>query len=69
MVTKYQTQRGEVLDAICYRIYRAGSGYVEAVLDANPGLTAPILPAGTVITLPDVALPDADEVPVVTLWD
>ena len=61
-------QIAEALDALCRRVYGDESGYVEAVLDANPGLTAAILPAGTVIVLPDLAPPDAADVPVVTLW-
>ncbi|SMC43294.1 P2-like prophage tail protein X [Fulvimarina manganoxydans] len=64
------TETKEMLDVICRRTYGDESGYVEAVLDANPGLAAlgPILPVGTSILLPDI--PTAIEVvPVVTLWD
>lgn len=57
------------LDLVCRRAYGDESGYVEAVLDANPGLAAVrILPAGTVIALPDLAQ-TATVAPVVTLWD
>jgi len=66
----YKTQQGEMLDAICRAIYGDESGYVEQVLEANPGLAAQPapLPIGTVISLPD--LPTAAEVvPVVSLWD
>ncbi len=62
--------QGEVLDVICTRAYGGESGYVEAVLNANPGLAAlgPFLPMGTVVVLPEIA--KAFEVtPVVTLWD
>lgn len=66
----YTTRQGEMVDAICRRVYGDESGYVERVLDANPGLAEkPIpLPIGTVIDLPE--LPRAAEVvPVVNLWD
>lgn len=59
-----------MVDAICRRAYGDESGYVEAVLDANPGLAAMASPllARTVIVLPDV--PQASEVVrVVSLWD
>lgn len=67
-MTSITLQIAEALDAVCRRVYGDETGYVEAVLDANPGLTGPILPAGTVIVLPDLAPPDAADVPVVTLW-
>lgn len=59
----------ETVDQVCRRIYGDESGYVEAVLAANPGLaTLPVrLPAGTVIVLPEVAAAVTD--PVVKLWD
>lgn len=70
MATIYTTKQCEMVDAICRRAYGDESGYVEAVLDANPGLAAMVspLPTGTVILLPDV--PKAsDIVDVVSLWD
>ncbi len=56
-------------DIICRRTYGDESGYVEAVLAANPGLAAkgPILPMGTSVVLPDIVT--STEVPVVKLWD
>lgn len=56
-------------DIICRRTYGDESGYVEAVLAANPGLAAkgPILPMGTVVVLPDIET--STEVPMVRLWD
>ena len=59
-----------MVDAICRRIYGDESGYVEAVLDANPGLaacTAP-LPIGTTINLPEISKAE-DVAPVISLWD
>ncbi|SHE79594.1 P2-like prophage tail protein X [Loktanella atrilutea] len=66
----YVTPTPQTVDQVCRTAYGDESGYVESVLDANPGLAALglILPAGTRITLPD--LPDqAKLIPVVTLWD
>lgn len=66
----YTTRQGEMIDAICQRVYGDESGYVEQVLEANPGLAAlgAPLPDRTVISLPDI--PKAsDVVPVVSLWD
>jgi phage tail protein X len=66
----YTTRQREMVDAICRRVYGDESGYVENVLDANPGLAAqPIpLPIGTVIELPELTRA-AEVVPVVNLWD
>ncbi|SFJ63024.1 tail protein X [Aerobium aerolatum] len=69
MPTTYRTHHGEMIDAICRRAYGDESGYVEAVLDANPGLAAagPLLPANMLIVLPRV--PKASEViKTVALW-
>lgn len=58
-----------MLDAICRAAYGDESGYVEKVLDANPGLAALAapLPTGTVVTLPDIAT-TAEVVAVISLW-
>lgn len=50
----YITQDGDMIDAIARRHYGPRSGLVEAVLEANPGLTdhGPLLPAGLTINLP-----------------
>lgn len=66
----YTTVQGEMLDAICRKIYGDESGYVENLVSANPGLAdaSYILPLGTKIILPDVGR--ADEVQaVVSLWE
>lgn len=62
--------QGDMVDAICRRVYGDESGFVEAVLDANPGLAeiGPILPEGTQVVLPD-AKPEPTQEPLVTLWD
>lgn len=66
----YTTVAGDMVDLVCWRTYGDEAGFTEAVLDANPGLAddGPILPAGVVIDLPDIA--PVSEAPVtVTLWD
>lgn len=70
MATIYRTRQSEMIDAICRRIYGDESGYVEAVLNSNPGLAAlPVhLPIGTVVTLPDIAKA-SKTARVVSLWD
>ncbi|WP_056033353.1 tail protein X [Loktanella sp. 3ANDIMAR09] len=61
---------GDTVDLICRRQYGDESGFVEAVLNANPGLAGlgPILPVGTPVRLPD--LPDRPQasVEIVTLY-
>lgn len=70
MATIYTTNQGEMIDAICRRAYGDESGYVEAILEANPGLAASAapLPMGTEIVLPDL-VGATEVVPVVSLWD
>lgn len=59
-----------MIDSICRRLYGDESGYVERVLDANPGLAAATtpLPLGSVIILPDIPRGPM-KVPVISLWD
>jgi phage tail protein X len=70
MASVYVTGQGEMIDAVCRRVYGGESGFVEPVLAANPGLAALAtpLPAGTKIVLPDIAK-TSDTVPVISLWD
>lgn len=68
----YQTRQGDMVDAIVVRYYGANAQtqrVVEKVLEANHGLAAhgPVLPAGLVITLPDID-PEPAAQPV-KLWD
>ena len=67
MAARYRTVDGDVLDAICWRHYGREDA-VPAVLAANPGLaaTAPVLPAGIVVELPDLPAPAVPGV--VRLW-
>lgn len=68
MATQYRTKEGDSVDLICWHIYGATIGIVEQVLDANPGLAAlgPVLPVGTLVTLPEVSQPSAGNE--VALW-
>ncbi|UWF67378.1 MULTISPECIES: tail protein X [unclassified Brucella] len=70
MARIYTTIQGEMVDAICRKIYGDESGYVEQVLEANPGLAALShrLPVGTRIAMPDIDVA-SDSQPVVALWD
>lgn len=67
---QYRTADGDRLDTVCKRLYDAQSGVVEAVLEANPGLAArgAVLPAGLLVTLPDLPRPAEAERPT-RLWD
>lgn len=62
----------DTVDAICQRIYGRTAGYVEAVLEANPGLAAlgAFLPMGTALTLPDAAdINTGTDTTQINLWD
>lgn len=64
------TKQGDTVDLMCWAYYGRTDGVVEQVLEANPGLAGhgPVLPVGTLITLPDTA--DAPkQPPQVHLWD
>ncbi|MFD2177734.1 tail protein X [Veronia pacifica] len=66
---KVRTTEGEMLDEIVWRHYGQRPGAVEAVLTANPYLSAhgPRLPAGLIITLPEIAPPNSTQG--LKLWD
>lgn len=66
----YRTIDGDVIDAVCRRYYGREAGAVEAVLEANPGLAelGPVLPAGTLVELPDLPTP-LETIETVKLWD
>jgi phage tail protein X len=70
MPATYTTKQDEMVDAICHRYYGGSSGTTEAVLAANPGLAdlSPILPLGTMITLPDIQT-RTQQTKLVSLWD
>jgi len=70
MAVEYTTAQGEMLDLIVWRYYGFQQGAVEAVLEANPRLSArpALLPDGVTITLPEIARPRGTP-PKIRLWD
>lgn len=62
-------RQDDTADLLCWRHYGKTRGVTERVYDANPGLCkkGPLLPAGTVVYLPDAAPPAATET--IQLWD
>ncbi|MBK1690966.1 tail protein X [Ectothiorhodospira mobilis] len=64
----YRTVDGEMLDDICWRVYGRESA-VPDVLEANRHLAdeGPRLPAGTLVQLPALPEPEAEDA--VRLWD
>lgn len=68
MAVLYRTKDGEMLDEICIAQYGLDRGYIEKVLDANPGLAdqGPRFPAGLQIILPEVQPPATK---VTRLWE
>lgn len=64
-----RAHQGDTVDSLCWR-HLGSCAPVERVLEGNPGIAAlgPILPAGTLITLPDgpVAAPPKK---IIQLWD
>lgn len=66
---RYTTIQGEMVDSICHKTYGDESGFVEAVLEATPGLSAlpEPLPIGTVVNLPEVDSFLKQDV--IALWD
>lgn len=66
-----QSRQGDTVDLICWRNYGRTAGTVETVLAANPGIAAlgAVLPFGTTMILPDLALPASNQIATVSLWD
>lgn len=68
--TTYTTKTGDVADDIAWNYYGTRDGLVvEQLLAANKGLSdyGPILPAGVVVTLPDITVQPTNQA--VKLWD
>ena len=67
---KYRTKDGDVVDALCYRLYGRSDVTFE-VYSLNPGLAeyGPKLRAGLLLQLPDIAEPSTHTVPKVSLFD
>jgi len=70
MAVAYVTGQNDMLDLIVWRHYGFQQGAVEAVLEANPRLSAhpAVLPEGVTITLPEIARPRGAP-PKIRLWD
>lgn len=68
----YITKDGDMVDLVCFRKYGRTAEVTEAVLSANPGLSArgPVLAAGVEIVLPDFGTPEDKPVEkeTVRLW-
>jgi phage tail protein X len=63
---------GDKLDLMLWRDAGLGPSELTRVLDANPGLAdlGPILPLGTIVTVPATADANATRVrPLIQLWD
>ena len=69
MAVQYRTKEGDMLDFIAWKHYGKQSGAVEEILEANPKLAdyGEQFPAGVIIILPDIAIPETDTV--IRLWD
>lgn len=65
-----RSQQGDTVDAICYRVYGRTAGLTEDVYAANHGLAdlGPILPAGTLVHLPDPADATHPHTDMIQLW-
>ena len=62
---------GDTLDLICWRELGRTAGVVEAALETNPGLAdlGPVLPMGTPVELPALAIVQVETREIVQLWD
>lgn len=74
MATTYRTIQGDMIDLVVQRHYgRTDRGLVELVLEANraAGLSehTPVLPLGTLITLPDPPSEALRPAATIKLWD
>jgi phage tail protein X len=66
-----RARQGDTVDSLCWRELGATRGVVEAVLELNRGLAdlGPILPEGTVVTLPPRQTVATPVIPLLSLWD
>ncbi len=68
---RLRSKQGDTLDQLLWREAGLGPGELTRVLDANPGLAdlGPILPVGTVVTVPATVSSSATRVlPLIQLW-
>lgn len=66
-----RSQQGDTLDALVFRYLGTSSGYVEQALTLNPSLAAlgAVLPAGTMVTLPDAMEAPTSARDSISLWE
>jgi phage tail protein X len=64
-------RQGDTVDGLMWRDRGLQPADLPAVFEANPGLAAKgdVLPAGTVVTVPESAAPAARTLPLIQLWD
>lgn len=62
--------QGETLDALCYRVLGRTGAVTEQALELNPGLAdlGPVLPHGTLVTLPDEQAAEPAIADTIQLW-
>jgi phage tail protein X len=67
----YVTGAGEMVDLICANFYGLNVDAAEAVYAANPGLAdlGPVLPQGTVLTLPAIRPAAAPQLATIQLFE
>lgn len=65
-----RSHQGDSVDSLCWRHLRS-SAAVETTLELNPGLAAlgPVLPDGTLVTLPEEHEVETGKKNLVQLWD
>lgn len=65
-----RANQGDTVDSLCHR-HLGSSAAVEQVLVDNPGLAdlGPILPIGTLVTLPDTDPAATSTATLIQLWD
>ena len=69
-MTEYRTVQGDTVDILAWRHY-GSEQYAAAIYEANPGLAdlGPILPIGTIVSLPSTGDVIPAEEPTVHIWD
>lgn len=65
-----RAHQGETLDALCQRVLGRTAGVTEQALALNPGLAdlGPVLPHGTLVTLPDEQAAQPVVADTIQLW-
>lgn len=65
-----RAHQGDTVDSLCWRHLRS-SAAVEITLELNPGLAAlgPVLPIGTLVTLPEENEIQTEKKNLIQLWD